>query len=161
LFAITFCIALAFSVHGCQKQETASEPPKPTQPPQSAQLAPPTKLTALSLPTDLKSRVIEAHSAPISAIVISYDGKTLVSASTDKSVKLWNLQTGKLERVLPTHTNGIISLSLSPDGKTLATSDSEETRLWDTSAWESKRILKEIKHRAIFWPDNKTLAEVV
>jgi WD40 repeat protein len=108
----------------------------------------------------LDSRLLEGHSAPVTAILFLLDGKTLVSGSADKSVKLWNSRTGKLERTLTTHTTEIISISLSPDGKTLATSDNQETRLWNTKTWQLERTIREIKHGAIFWPDGTILAEI-
>ncbi|WP_459178365.1 WD40 repeat domain-containing protein, partial [Dulcicalothrix desertica] len=50
---------------------------------------------------------------------MSADGKTLASASADKTIKLWNISTGKLISTLSGHTSTVFSVAFSPDGKTL------------------------------------------
>jgi WD40 repeat protein len=60
------------------------------------------------------------------------DGKTLASGSYDKTIKLWDVATGK-ELATPTsHTNRVYSVAFSPDGKTLASGSLDKTiKLWD------------------------------
>lgn len=38
---------------------------------------------------------LEGHNDWVSSLAISPDGQTLVSGSGDKSIKIWNLQTGE------------------------------------------------------------------
>jgi WD40 repeat protein len=60
--------------------------------------------------------------------------KTIASAGSDKTVKLWDAQTGGLRRTLTGHTEWVTSVAFSPDGKTLArASDDQTVRLWDAS----------------------------
>jgi WD40 repeat protein len=67
-------------------------------------------------------------------VAYSPDGKTLASASRDKTIKLWGSKTGKLQATLEGHYDTVASLAFSPDGKTLATGGADKTiLLWDVS----------------------------
>jgi WD40 repeat protein len=70
----------------------------------------------------------------VSSVSWSPDGKTLASASWDRTVKLWEAATGKEQATLQGHTSRVFSVSWSPDGKTLASADLGGTvMLWDVS----------------------------
>jgi WD40 repeat protein len=76
--------------------------------------------------------------------ILSGDGKLLASPSDDKTVKVWDLTTGKQAITLTVPTDRVLCLALSPDGKCLASGgacgpwdrtlrrhQSGEVRLWD------------------------------
>ena len=76
-------------------------------------------------------RTLSGHTEAVSSIAIAPDGETLVSASEDKTIKLWSLRTGKLLNTLTGHTNRISDLAISPDGETLASGSYDRTiKLW-------------------------------
>ena len=65
------------------------------------------------------------HMAIIERVVFTPDGKQLVSASNDKTVRVWNLATGKTVRTIRGEAGEgaagkIYAMALSPDGKWLA-----------------------------------------
>ena len=59
------------------------------------------------------------HYKKINHIVFSPNGKHLASASEDKSLKVWDLTTGKEFRTMRGHKRGVNRLAFSPDGKAL------------------------------------------
>jgi WD40 repeat protein len=61
-----------------------------------------------------------AHTKYINATAYFPDGKTLATASSDGTVKLWDTATGDLTRTLTGHRHHVLSLAISPDGQWLA-----------------------------------------
>jgi len=57
---------------------------------------------------------------------------TLASASDDKTVRLWDVETSTCLQTLQGHSDWVRAVAFSPDGVTLASaSDDETVRLWD------------------------------
>ncbi|MEG3987075.1 AAA-like domain-containing protein, partial [Microcoleus sp. S28C3] len=105
---------------------------------------------------------LEGHSNSVRSVAFSPDGKTLASASSDHTIKLWNLQTQKPIATLTGHSNSVYSVVFSPDGKTLASgSDDNTIKLWNL---ESQKPITTLSghsnsvYSVAFSPDGKTLA---
>jgi len=75
---------------------------------------------------------LEGHSSIVLSVSFSPDGKTLATGSEDKTVKLWDVASGREVQTLQGHSNWVLSVSFSPDGKTLATGSGDNTvKLWN------------------------------
>jgi hypothetical protein len=71
------------------------------------------------------------HDAPVRRIELSPDGRTLASASNDRTVRIWDLARGECRSVLPGRYS-VAAAAFSPDGHTLASAGVSRTiRLWD------------------------------
>ncbi|MBD2227407.1 nSTAND1 domain-containing NTPase [Calothrix anomala] len=103
---------------------------------------------------------LEGHSGFVRGVSFSPDGKTIATASSDSTVKLWNIS-GKPLKTLKGHSGAVRGVSFSPDGKTIASaSDDSTVKLWDISG----KLLKTLKghsgyvYSVSFSPDGKTIA---
>jgi uncharacterized membrane protein YqiK len=76
-------------------------------------------------------KIIETGS-PVGAVAFSSDGHCLVSGSADKTLRLWDVQTGQpLGEPLRGHGGSVLSVAFSPDGRCLVSGSQDETlRLW-------------------------------
>jgi len=64
---------------------------------------------------------IPGNQKPISALVVSPDGQSLISVGNE-IVRLWEFKTGKLKSFLKEHDGYVYFTSFTPDGKRFATS---------------------------------------
>jgi len=111
------------------------------------------------------------HTAMVNKLLITSDGR-LVTASYDKTIRIWNPKNGREERKIlgqlgPGYEGMIFAIALSPDGKLLASGgfinsgSNERIRIHDFHSGELLQILK--GHEVIvadlaFSPDGRWLA---
>lgn len=79
-------------------------------------------------------RMTHSQTDPDSVIVraaISPDGKrALTAGGPDRTLRVWDLDTGKTIRVFDTHTAPVGSVAFSPDGRRALSCDAREIKLW-------------------------------
>jgi hypothetical protein len=77
---------------------------------------------------------LTGHTELVSELAFSSDGRTLATASMDKTVRLWDVALGKEIGRLEGHSEWVHSVAFSPDGRTLVSCGVDKTaRLWDVS----------------------------
>ncbi len=74
---------------------------------------------------NIKQRLI-GHSDEVDAVAFSPNGKLLASGSYDKTVKIWNAETGKLEKTFQT-SQSVETVSFSPDSTIIRSADKAGT----------------------------------
>jgi WD40 repeat protein len=79
-------------------------------------------------------RTFEGHTGPINALAVTPNGAQVITASSDKSVRVFDVASGKQVRELPGHTDAIRAVAISKDGQTIATAGSDKVaRTWNAA----------------------------
>ncbi len=77
-------------------------------------------------------RTFKASKNTISQIKYSPNGKLIASSGWDKTIKLWNAESGKLINTLKGHKDGVNSIAFSPDNQTLISGSEDKTiKIWN------------------------------
>jgi len=76
---------------------------------------------------------LRGHAAWVESCAISADGKIILSASYDKTLKVWDTDTSTERCTLQGHTSGITGCTLSADGSLAVSVARDKTiKVWDT-----------------------------
>jgi WD40 repeat protein len=109
-------------------------------------------------------RRLVGHTDEVRCLLFLPDGKRALSAGQDRSVRLWDVDTGKEIRTFVGHTGPVRRLAVSPDGRRLLSSSQDHTvRYWDVET--GKELSRFTGHQAdvfgvVFLPDGKHAVSV-
>ena len=90
---------------------------------------------------------LAGHTRRVSAVALTADGQHLLSASLDRTLRLWSPATGACDTVLSGHTGDVNAAAISPDGKLAVSGAGEITlgenlaRVWDVPSAKPLRDL--------------------
>src|SRR5271165_6531873 len=98
---------------------------------------------SLTAPGDPLIRPLEGHTDWVSAVVVTPDGRRAVSASGDRTLRLWDLESGQTFRRLEGHTDSVWAVAVTPEGRCAVSASGDRTlRLWDLESGQTIRTLE-------------------
>jgi WD40 repeat protein len=77
------------------------------------------------IPSTTPIRTFEDHENSILAVAVFPDKRRMVTGSSDKTLRLWDLETGVVLKKMEGHSGRVLGLAVSRDGQIMASSDSE------------------------------------
>ncbi|KAH7906796.1 quinon protein alcohol dehydrogenase-like superfamily [Hygrophoropsis aurantiaca] len=103
----------------------------------------------------LPTKVFKGHTDTVSSVAYFKDGKRIISGSWDKTIRIWNVESGKQEGRSLEHDFVVECISISPDERTLAVSGQStggdwrrrphgKIVLWDL---ESRKTVRKIQKK--------------
>jgi WD40 repeat protein len=103
-------------------------------------------------------RIYSGHDGPVMSAAFSLDGCRVVTASHDKTARLWDVTNGSEIAVLRGHEDWVEGVSFSPDGSYIITNSEDNTaRVWDAVTAEQIAVLSghvDAVYDAAFSPDS-------
>jgi WD40 repeat protein len=104
--------------------------------------------------------VLRGHTAPVTSVRFSADGSRVVTASRDRTTRIWDAGTGELLQTLRGHFGVVGDASFSPDGKWIVTAGPGTAALWSADTGELVLYLRGNRGRvtsASFDPSGTTI----
>ncbi|MDB6124829.1 MAG: hypothetical protein JWQ71_3822 [Pedosphaera sp.] len=101
----------------------------------------------LELPQGVKLlHTLRGHRGWIGRIAWSQNGRILASPSRDKTIKLWDGETGMLLNTLTGHTDDVVAVNFNPIDQTLLSGGEKICKLWDVPSGKLLRTWNGDRH---------------
>ena len=100
------------------------------------------KISKWDLNTFTKIKSFKAHTSHIS-FIMRLNSSQILSASDDRTVKLWNHETDECVRTFQGHLDDVLCIEISRDQSKMYTASWDHTiRVWDISSGECLKVIK-------------------
>ncbi|MDY7075908.1 MAG: NB-ARC domain-containing protein [Chloroflexota bacterium] len=77
-------------------------------------------------------RTLKGHTLGVNAVAVTPDGTQAVSAASDKTLRVWDLETGATLRILKGHADPVNAVAVTPDGAQAISASKDGTlKVWD------------------------------
>jgi WD40 repeat protein len=91
---------------------------------------------------------VQGHSNWVNGVAVTPDGQRAVSASSDKTLKVWDLKTGRKLCTLKGHSASVDDVAVTADGQRAVSVSSDQTlKVWDL---ETRRALRTLEWHSGF-----------
>lgn len=95
--------------------------------------------------------ILRGHTDKVYSVSFSPDGKRIVSASADSTVRIWDAESGECLKVLDKQMGEVYSASFSPDGKRIVSApNGNYLRIWDSETGDSLKVI----YSRYLWGEN-------
>jgi len=115
--------------------------------------------TSLTPPGGPLIRTLSGHTFGTRAVAMTPDGRRAVSASGDKTLKVWDLKSGQEIRTLSGHASEVKAVAVTPDGRHAVSASGDKTlKVWDLKSGQEIQTLSGHSMRvnaAIMTPDGR------
>ena len=95
-------------------------------------------------------------------VIFNPTGEYLVTSGSDNTIRIYDVETGRLTQTIIGHSLVPLSMAFSPNGKLLASgSDDKTVKIWNTRTWNLLHTLKgenEAIHSVVFIGNDRVLA---
>src|SRR5690242_3504174 len=79
----------------------------------------------------------------VTGVAVTSDGRFAVSASWDKTLKVWDLATGQTLCTLEGHTSGVCGVAVTSDGRFAISASNDKTlKVWNLRTGQSVATLE-------------------
>ncbi|MEE1203610.1 MAG: hypothetical protein UHN59_04835, partial [Bacteroidales bacterium] len=76
-------------------------------------------------------KTLEGHSEYVYSVAYSPDGTKIISGSKDKTIKIWDANTGECLKTLEGHSDDVRSVAFSLDGTKIISGSFDKTvKIW-------------------------------
>jgi len=78
-------------------------------------------------------RALGGHSEPVASVTLSSDGQFALSGAWDRTMRLWDLNTGSTVRTFQGHDKDVFTVAFSGDNRQIVSGSRDKTiKLWNT-----------------------------
>lgn len=96
-------------------------------------------------------RTLEGHTL-VKGVAMTPDGRRAVSASSDSTLKVWDLENGRALYTLEGHCHSVNGVAMTADGRQAVSASWDNTlRVWDLESGRALRILEGHSALSLAW----------
>lgn len=93
-------------------------------------------------------KIFEGHEAAVAAVAISPNGKNVISASFDCTLRLWDIETAESIGIFQGHDDWVTAVAITPNGRCAISASFDDTlRLWEIETSKTMAIYE--GHKAL------------